>query len=153
MKRYDRLIFVSTSDTCRSPMAETILKSKFLLEELEIYSKGLIVLFPEPVNLKAEEILQNRGLTMQDHASAHLEETDIGERTLVLTMELAQKLKIIEEYDHYENVYTLAEFIGYQGDITNPYGGTLETYEECYQKLDEFITRLVVVLNEEELLC
>ena len=90
---------------------------------------------------------------MQNHASAHLEESDIGERTLVLTMELAHKLKILEEYDHYENVYTLAEFIGYQGDITSPYGGTMEKYEECYQKLDDFITRLVVVLNEEELLC
>ena len=90
---------------------------------------------------------------MQNHASAHLEESDIGERTLILTMELAQKLKILEEYEHYENVYTLAEFVGYQGDITNPYGGTMEIYEECYQRLEEFITRLVVILNEEELLC
>ncbi|MCI7812071.1 MAG: phosphotyrosine protein phosphatase [Lachnospiraceae bacterium] len=153
MKRYDRLIFVSTSDTCRGPMAATILKSKFLLEELVVDSRGLIVLFPEPVNQKAEEILQMRGLTMQNHASARLEESDIGDRTVVLTMELTQKLKILEEYDHYENVYTLAEFIGYQGDITSPYGGTMETYEECCQKLDDFITRLVVVLNEEELLC
>ena len=52
MKRYDKLIFVSNGDTCRGPMAEAILKSKYLLEELEIESKGLVVLFPEPVNPK-----------------------------------------------------------------------------------------------------
>ena len=33
MKRYDKLIFVSNGDTCRGPMAEAILKSKYLLEE------------------------------------------------------------------------------------------------------------------------
>ena len=40
MKKYDRLIFVSSSDTALGPMAEAILQSKFLLEELEITSKG-----------------------------------------------------------------------------------------------------------------
>ena len=44
MKKYDRLIFVSNSDTCRGPMAEAILKSKFLLSELEVESRGLVVL-------------------------------------------------------------------------------------------------------------
>ena len=61
MKKYDRLIFVSNSDTCRGPMAEAILKSKFLLSELEVESRGLVVLFPEPVNQKAEAILASHG--------------------------------------------------------------------------------------------
>ena len=54
MKRYDRLIFVSSSDTSVGPMAEAILQSKYLLEELEITSKGVVVLFPEPINPKEE---------------------------------------------------------------------------------------------------
>ena len=69
MKKYDRLIFVSNSDTCRGPMAEAILKSKFLLSELEVESRGLVVLFPEPVNQKAEAILASHGLTMKDHTA------------------------------------------------------------------------------------
>ena len=52
MKKYDRLIFVSNSDTCRGPMAEAILKSKFLLSELEVESRGLVVLFPAPGSCK-----------------------------------------------------------------------------------------------------
>ena len=52
MKKYDRLIFVSSSDTAVGPMAEAILQSKFLLEELEITSKGVVVLFPEPIESK-----------------------------------------------------------------------------------------------------
>ena len=73
MKKYDRLIFVSNSDTCRGPMAEAILKSKFLLSELEVESRGLVVLFPEPVNQKAEAILASHGLTMKDHTAKMLE--------------------------------------------------------------------------------
>lgn len=40
MKRYDKLIFVSNTDTCLGPMAKFIMKSKFLLEDLEIESRG-----------------------------------------------------------------------------------------------------------------
>lgn len=33
-------------------MAEAILRSKYLLEELTVLSKGVVVLFPEPINPK-----------------------------------------------------------------------------------------------------
>ena len=49
MKQYDKLIFVSGSDTSTSPMAEAILQNLFLLEDILIDSKGLVVLFPEPL--------------------------------------------------------------------------------------------------------
>ena len=51
MKRFDRLIFVSNSDTCRAPMAKGIMRSKYLLSDLEVDSsksqggRGLVVLF------------------------------------------------------------------------------------------------------------
>ena len=52
MKQYDKLIFVSNGDTCRAPSAKFIMKGKFLLEDLEIESRGRVVLFPEPVTRK-----------------------------------------------------------------------------------------------------
>lgn len=99
MKKYDRLIFVSNSDTCRGPMAEAILKSKFLLSELEVESRGLVVLFPEPVNQKAEAILASHGLTMKDHTAKMLEQEDFDERTLILVMEDALKQRIFQEHE------------------------------------------------------
>ena len=44
--RYKKLIFVDTNDNCRAPMAELILKRKFLTNPLSIESRGLVVLFP-----------------------------------------------------------------------------------------------------------
>lgn len=155
MKRYDRLIFVSNSDTAVGPMAEAILQSKFLLEELAITSKGLVVLFPEPINPKAEAVLVSKGLSMKDHMSDPLEAEDLDDRTLILTLDEALKEKVLAEFEpeHKELVRVLTEYIGVEGTIINPYGGSLADYGMCYEELDALITRLVVQLNEEELLC
>ena len=153
MKKYDRLIFVSNSDTCRGPMAEAILKSKFLLSELEVESRGLVVLFPEPVNQKAEAILASHGLTMKDHTAKMLEQEDFDERTLILVMEDALKQRIFQEHDNVQNTWQLSEYIKEETDVTEPVGGSLADYGACYELLDCMISSLVVVLNEEELLC
>lgn len=65
MKHYDKLIFVSESDTSTSPMAEAILQKEFLLEDILITSKGLVVLFPEPINPKSEAVLVSHSLSMK----------------------------------------------------------------------------------------
>lgn len=153
MKKYDRLIFVSNSDTCRGPMAEAILKSKFLLSELEVESRGLVVLFPEPVNQKAEAILASHGLTMKDHTAKMLEQEDFDERTLILVMEDALKQRIFQEHENIQNTWQLSEYIKEETDVTEPVGGSLADYGACYELLDCMISSLVVVLNEEELLC
>ena len=153
MKKYDRLLFVSNSDTCRGPMAEAILKSKFLLSELEVESRGLVVLFPEPVNQKAEAILASHGLTMKDHTAKMLEQEDFDERTLILVMEDALKQRIFQEHENVQNTWQLSEYIKEETDVTEPVGGSLADYGACYELLDCMISSLVVVLNEEELLC
>ena len=153
MKKYDRLIFVSNSDTCRGPMAEAILKSKFLLSELEVESRGLVVLFPEPVNQKAEAILASHGLTMKDHTAKMREQEDFDERTLILVMEDALKQRIFQEHENVQNTWQLSEYIKEETDVTEPVGGSLADYGACYELLDCMISSLVVVLNEEELLC
>ena len=153
MKKYDRLIFVSNSDTCRGPMAEAILKSKFLLSELEVEARGLVVLFPEPVNQKAEAILASHGLTMKDHTAKMLEQEDFDERTLILVMEDALKQRIFQEHENVQNTWQLSEYIKEETDVTEPVGGSLADYGACYELLDSMISSLVVVLNEEELLC
>ena len=153
MKKYDRLIFVSNSDTCRGPMAEAILKSKFLLSELEVESRGLVVLFPEPVNQKAEAILASHGLTIKDHMAKMLEQEDFDERTLILVMEDALKQRIFQEHENVQNTWQLSEYIKEETDVTEPVGGSLADYGACYELLDSMISSLVVVLNEEELLC
>ena len=70
MKHYNRLIFVDADDTSRAPMAKVIMKTKQLFRPIEIDSRGLVVLFPQPINQKAEAVLISNGYTAKDHASA-----------------------------------------------------------------------------------
>ena len=42
MKKFQRLIFVDENDTTLGPMAEAIMRKKYLLEPMEICSRGLV---------------------------------------------------------------------------------------------------------------
>ena len=53
MKKYSRIVFVSMNNTSKGPMAELLMKHITAHKDIEIISRGLIVLFPEPVNPKA----------------------------------------------------------------------------------------------------
>ncbi|MCD8021760.1 MAG: phosphotyrosine protein phosphatase [Lachnospiraceae bacterium] len=155
MKKYDRLIFVSKGDTAAGPMAEAILQSKFLLEELEVTSKGLVVLFPEPINPKAEAVLGSNGLTMKDHMSDPLVQEDFDDRTLIIALNEDVRDNILETFlpDRMDLVKVLYRYVGAPEGPVNPYGGSLADYGLCFEQLDAMIRRLVVQLNEEELLC
>lgn len=148
--RYKKLIFVDTNDNCRAPMAELILKRKFLTNPLTIESRGLVVLFPEPMNPKAEAVLENHGYPTPVHVAMQLEQEDISRDVLLITMEEKQKSQIWETYEDAPHVYTLKEYVGESGDIPPLYGQPLSEYSQCYTEMELLIRRLVIRLNEEE---
>lgn len=152
MKRYKRLLFIDTDDTRRAPMAELLMKDKFLLAPLDIESRGLVVLFPEPLDQKAEAILLSNGYETEGFQARPLTQEDIGDDVLLLAMEDGQKTKIWENYENARNVYTLMEFVKQSGDIPPLYGETLQAYGECFEQMKGLIAGLVVELNEKELL-
>lgn len=148
MRRYNKIIFVCTDNTAQSLMAEMVCKNMTTDEELEIVSRGLVVLFPEPVNPKAEVVLINHGITIEDRTAVALKQSDMDEGTLVFTMNTKQKEKITRDYDVVTNIYTLKGFIEEEGDIMDPYGGTLVEYEECYGELSRIIKKIVIKLKK-----
>ena len=149
MARYSKLIFVCTGNTCRSPMAEVIFKNLDQEGEIRAFSRGLVVLFGEPINPKAENVLKKHDLEINNHISKGLKESEIDENTLILTMTQAHKRKIMETYPNAAEVYTIKEYVGEAGDVVDPYGGTLVEYEDCYRELAILVKKTVYKLNEE----
>ena len=145
---YNKIIFVSNNDTCTGPMAKAILSKKLLLYPVEVESRGLVVLFPEPMNPKAENVLEEQDSAMESHISEPLENKDIQVDYLILTMQEKQKNQIIEQYENEKNVYTLGEYVGEAEDIVAPHGGSIEEYTQCYSRIHALIDKLVGKLNE-----
>ncbi len=133
-------------------MAAGILAEYSLIQPVEILARGLIVLFPEPLNQKAEAVLISNGINMSGYMSAQLQESDLTEDTLVLVMEHAQREKVLEKYGSASprNVFVLTEMVGDELEIIDPYGGTLQTYGLCYETMRKTIRKLVNLLNEGE---
>jgi len=131
-------------------MAEAILQREFLLEDILIVSKGLVVLFPEPINPKAEAVLCSHSLTMKDHMSEPLEEEDFDDRTLVLTIDRTQKEGLLKDHEKAINVFSLGEYIQADEDLKDPYGGDLAEYNRCFEALEAQVKRLGEILKAEE---
>lgn len=146
-QKYRRIVFVSDTDTCRGPMAAALLRQRDLHQEYVIDSRGMVVLFPEPVNQKAEAVMKSAQMTMAGHTASGFSEAEIDGEILLLTMNESQKRKIMSEYGEDISVYTLTEYVGVEGEILNPYGKPLSSYGECMEKLSELIDKLTEKLN------
>jgi len=150
LQKYRRILFVSKSDNCRGPMAAELLRNQSLMKEYEIGSRGMVVLFPEPANPKAEVIMRSQQMTLASHEATQLTEDDLNDETLVLTFEEAQKWKIVSTYQNVKHVYTLNEYIEDERMIPSAHGKPLNIYGENFSLLMELMKKLADKLNKEE---
>ena len=146
-QRYRRVIFVSNTDSYIGPMAAELLRNKELEQEYVVDCSGLVVLFPEPVNPKAEAIMKSAGMTLEGHVAKQFDSESLQPDTLILTVDESTKKKMISEYENTENVYTLSEFAGEGEEIPDPYGKPLTAYGECFEVLKRLIDQLEEKLN------
>lgn len=141
MAVYKRLIFVCMDNLCRSPMAEAVMKSINRDPGLEVTSRGIIVLFPEPYNPKATSVLRSSGIILENGLSRQLLAEDFAEDTLILTMDRTEKQKILDEYENACNVHTIMEFAGGSGDIMDPYGGDRDVYALFLESINTWVAQ------------
>lgn len=149
MKEYQKIIIAAENGTCRAPMAAAILREYHFKRPVEIIARGLVVLFPEPLNQKAEAVMISNGINPAGYMSTQLKNEDITEDSLVLVMERSQREKVLEKYENAnpENTFVLTELVGDELEIIDPYGGTLQAYGLCYETLKKSIKKLVNLLT------
>lgn len=148
---WDKVIFVCRSGTCRAPMAAALLRECSLKREMEIEARGLVVLFPEPLNQKVSAVMISNGIHLEGYMSEQLVAEDVDANTLILVMEakeIPQVLGIVGE-DKLPQVQVLTTLVGEELEIMDPYGAPLPSYGLCFESLSKTIKKLAVWLNEQ----
>ena len=135
-----RIIFVCTGNTCRSPMAEGILKS--LNKDYEVLSRGLYV--PEEISASFFSIkaMEDMDIDISKHKSKQLTVGEAEDCDLIITMTESHKNTIISAYSKFsDKTFTLSEIAGEEGDIKDPYGMDEDAYRECAKQINSLILR------------
>ncbi|MGE7998564.1 low molecular weight protein arginine phosphatase [Lysinibacillus sp. NPDC093190] len=145
-----KILFVCTGNTCRSPMAEVILKHK-QIDNVEVRSAGIYAMPNAEMSAHAQQVLYEANMTHQ-HLATQLSIIEMEWADLILTMTTAHKGTIIAHYPNAEQkVFTLKEYTseGSVGNVVDPYGGSKEIYEVTFAELTELVERLVKKLEED----
>ena len=86
---YRKIIIVGENNIGRSFMAECILRGilqKRNCQNIEVVSRGLVVLFSEPVAPGAAKILREKGYRIEDFRSSQLTDEDLDEATSCMSI-------------------------------------------------------------------
>ncbi|MDW5471067.1 low molecular weight protein arginine phosphatase [Staphylococcus equorum] len=133
-----RIIFVCTGNTCRSPMAESIAKAK--MPEYIIESRGVFAQNGQPTSQNTLSIINEHHLPSPSNAKRFTAE-DL-KADLILTMSQSHKETIQQVYGETEKIFTITEYVQREGEITDPYGGSLYDYNKIYNELNLLIDTL-----------
>jgi protein-tyrosine-phosphatase len=148
-----RLVLLCTGNTCRSPLAAAAFREELGAdaERVEVLSAGTAASDGQPASAGASEAAERAGLDLTAHRSQRPSAELLGSADLVLVMEPEHARVAAALGADPGRTHLLSEWPE-SGEtalaVSDPFGGSLEAYEECLGRIRRHVRRIVPRIRE-----
>jgi protein-tyrosine phosphatase len=141
-----RVLFVCAGNTCRSVIAEFLLKKLDKDNKFEVKSAGVSATPGAPISKVVQESLKKEGITTPEGGFAkRVDESLLTWADIVLTMENSLKENLHLNFpESKDKIKLFSEYVNKSNlEILDPAGGSWEAYEKVISDIKNLILALL----------